>query len=118
MPANTFGIPAIALARARWDTGGGSQRLMAILRTPDNAAALRQLVVATNAMIALPLATMALCHYVLLDQLFSFRNANEKVVYSGIAGICVVQAVVVWFVVSAFREGPEPAPAAARPHAD
>lgn len=118
MPANTFAIPAISMANARWKTGGGSQRLMAILRSPGNTSALRQLMTATNAMIALPLGTMALCHYFLLDQLFTFRNANEKVVYSGIAAICMVQVVVIWFVVSAFREEPEAAPATARPHAD
>jgi hypothetical protein len=118
MPANTFAIPALAMARARWNAGGGSQRLMAILRTPDNVAALRGLVMATSAMFLLPLGTMALCYYFLLDQFFTFRNINEKIVYSGVAGICMVQAVVIWFVVSAFREPIDSAPAAERPHAE
>lgn len=118
MPANTFSIPAIALAKSRWNAGGGSQRLMAILRSPENMTALRKLMAATNAMITLPLGMMALCHFYLLDLFFTFRNANEKVVYSGIVGICMVQVVVIGFVVSAFREAPEAAPAAARPHAD
>mmetsp|Transcript_11708 Transcript_11708/g.30517 ORF Transcript_11708/g.30517 Transcript_11708/m.30517 type:complete len:156 (-) Transcript_11708:244-711(-) len=119
MPANTFAIPAIALARARWDAGGGSQRLMSILRTQDNLRALRKLVVGTGAMVVMPMAVMFVCHVFLLDLFFTIRNPSQRVVYSGIAGLCAVQVVMVWFVVSAFREdAAESAPAAERPHAD
>ena len=118
MPANTFAIPAIHMARARWNAGGGSQRLMTILREPDNVSAFRQLVIATTMMLLLPLGTMLACYYFLLEQFLTFRNESEKVVYSGIAGLGMVQVVVVWFVVSAMREPVEAAPAASRPHTD
>ena len=118
MPANTFSIPAIHMARARWNAGGGSQRLMTILREPDNVSAFRQLVVATTMMLLLPLGTMVASYYFLLEQFFTFRNDGQKVLYSGIAGLGMVQVVVVWFVVSAMREPAEAAPAASRPHAE
>ncbi|KAJ1636892.1 hypothetical protein T492DRAFT_956944 [Pavlovales sp. CCMP2436] len=121
MPANTFAIPAISMARQRWAAGGGQQRLTNILRAPGNGSALRKLIVTTTAMLTLPLAAMVLCYYYLLDQLFTLRGPNQKMMYSGVAGLLVTQLVSIWFVVSAFNEPDEEeeeAPAAERPHVD
>lgn len=104
MPAYTFGIPVLAQARSNWAKGGGGERLMEILRSPQNHAAFRKLMVTTNAMFTLPLACMALCHYVLLDWVFTFRNPQEKVLYSGVVAIIIAQVVAISFVVAAFRE--------------
>ena len=62
------------------------------------------LVRATAAMFGVPALVMLLAHWFVLDQLFTFRSAADKMLYAGIAGLCAVQLVVVGFLIHAFTE--------------
>ena len=59
---------------------------------------------ATAAMFGVPALVMFVAHSLVLDQLFTFRSAADKMLYAGIAGLCAVQLVIVGFLIHAFTE--------------
>jgi hypothetical protein len=74
------------------------------LRTDGNESALKVLVYTTMAMFGVPAIVMLVSYTLVLDQLFTFRSAGDKMMYAGIAGICSVQLVIFGFVFYAFSE--------------
>ena len=102
----TFSHPVLSGAADRWRQGGGSARLLAMLKDGSNLQAFQVLVRTTVAMVCVPLLVMVVMHYVVLDQLASFRSAADKVVWTGVAGIAATQLVVVAFLIHAFRDEP------------
>ena len=62
-----------------------------------------------------PAIVMALCYFVLLDWIFIFPSAGDRMVYAGVAAIVAVQAVIVAFLVSAWNEDDVPMPAKPAP---
>jgi hypothetical protein len=116
-PADGLSHPVLRGATERWTKGGGSQRLLQLLKDGSNARSFRVLVCTTAAMVGVPAFVMAVAYSVVLDRFFTFGSAADKMVYAGIAGICAVQAVVIGFLVYAFREEEADA-AASRPKAD
>ena len=59
---------------------------------------------ATIAMVAVPAIVMLLMNNLILDRLFTFQTAGDKMLWAGIAGLCSVQCVVIAFLVAAFRD--------------
>ena len=98
VPEFTASIPILQNASARWATGGGSIRLLGMLRDGQNVNALRSLIVATAAMFIFPLIVMALA-YALLPV-----APENRIVCAGLAAIGAVQIVIVGFLVHAFTE--------------
>lgn len=64
-------------------------------------------------MFGVPAIVMMFTYGVVLDQLFTFEKASEKMVYAGIAGIVSVQFVVIGFLIYAFNEPTDEEPSAA-----
>jgi hypothetical protein len=64
-------------------------------------------------MFGMPAIVMMFAYGVVLDQLFTFEKAGEKMVYAGIAGIASVQFVVIGFLIYAFNEPIDEEPSAA-----
>ena len=102
VPDFTFRHPVFTGAAERWAKGGGSQRLLAMLKDGSNMSAFRVLVRTTLAMVGVPALVMLLAHYVVLDSIATFRSPADKVVWTGVAGIGAVQLVVVGFLIHAF----------------
>ena len=134
-PEWTASIPIMADAAKRWKQGGGSlaliqmlryiasrlhipqcmqsDRVGAVRRAGANLSALRVLIRTTMLMFGVPAIVMILTYGVVLDQLFTFEKAGEKMVYAGIAGIVSVQFVVIGFLIYAFNEPTDEEPSAA-----
>ena len=70
-----------------------------------NPEALRLLIKTTMAMAGIPFTAMMLSYHVVLDRLFTFQSAGDKMLYAGVVAICAVQLVVIGFLIAAFREG-------------
>ena len=75
-----------------------------VRREDGNIDALRTLVRTTIAMVAVPAIVMLLMNNLILDRLFTFQTAGDKMLWAGIAGLCSVQCVVIAFLVAAFRD--------------
>ena len=104
VPEFTFGHPVLSGAAERWRKGGGSGKLISMLKDGENAKAFRVLIRTTMAMVGLPAAVMLLAHTVVLDRIWTFGSAGDKMVWTGVAGICAVQLVVLGFLIHAFTE--------------
>jgi hypothetical protein len=105
VPEFTFSHPVLSGATERWRKGGGSGRLLGMLKEGSNRRAFLVLVRTTIAMVGVPALAMLLAHYVVLDRITTFHSPADKVVWTGAAGIAAVQLVIVGFLVHAFREG-------------
>jgi len=90
-----------------------SDRVGAVRRSGANVSALRVLIRTTMFMFGVPAIVMMFAYGVVLDQLFTFEKAGEKMVYAGIAGIASVQFVVIGFLIYAFNEPIDEEPSAA-----
>lgn len=104
MPEFTARIPVLRDVGERWKKGGGSGRLISILRDTGNREAFKLLVRTTTAMFALPLLVFLLAHNVVLEQLFTFKSPGDKGLWSGVCALATVQLVILGFLVSAFNE--------------
>ena len=104
VPDFTAGIPILTGASERWSKGGGSIRLINILKDGENVAALRVLIKTTMAMAGVPAVVMALTYLLLPTTLVANEN---RMIWAGVAGIAAVQCVVVGFLIHAFSEGVE-----------
>ncbi len=113
MPPWSFRHPVLDGASERWRKGGGGERLLQILKHGENASTFSTFIVFSAAMFLVPAAVMLLAHTLVLDMFFTFGSSGDKMMYSGIAGICSVQLVVICFLVFAFNEKVEPEEGAA-----
>merc|ERR1712032_347355 len=105
MPPFTFMHPVLHGASERWKSGGGSKRLMEILKSSDvNMRSMRTLIKFTMLMGMVPMLTMFLCYKFVLELFFTFEYASDKMLYAGIAAIGSVQLVIVSFLITAFTE--------------
>ena len=136
MPEFTFRHHVLDGAAERWRTGGGSKRLLQMLRRaqfcsprarpkiaprpprtaaagdPANVASFQRLLRFTTAMFVVPLATMTVA-FMVLEPLVA--KPADRMVYAGVAAIVAVQAVIVAFLVSAWNEDDVPMPAKPAP---
>lgn len=104
VPDFTASIPTLTSASERWSKGGGSLGLIKILKTGENAHALQTLIRTTGFMIGVPASVMLIAYMLVLDQLFVFKSAGDKMLYAGIAGIVAVQIVIGGFIAYAFSD--------------
>ena len=136
MPEFTFRHHVLDGAAERWRTGGGSKRLLQMLRRaqfcsatrapkicaaptarrrrrdPANVASFQRFLRFTTAMFVVPLATMTVA-FMVLEPLVA--KPADRMVYAGVAAIVAVQAVIVAFLVSAWNEDDVPMPAKPAP---
>ena len=135
MPEFTFRHHVLDGAAERWRTGGGSKRLLQMLRRaqfcstrapkicaaptacrrrrdPANVASFQRFLRFTTAMFVVPLATMTVA-FMALEPLVA--KPADRMVYAGVAAIVAVQAVIVAFLVSAWNEDDVPMPAKPAP---